>query len=396
MKSRVEDFATLGGEPEFTVPWHVAQVNLPSWEEIEEAFRGIFNRRYFANHGPLVHELDERFAEFIGTRNAVSVTNGTVALMILAKGLLNKGEVIVPAFTFPATAQALIWAGLTPVLCDVDPVTHMLHPDKIMPLITERTVGILGVHLWGRPCIPDRLEEIAAERKITLFFDSCHGAGCSYMGRKLGTFGIGEAFSFHATKIINAAEGGCITTDDDVVADRLRTIRSFHPSETYATVPLRMNGKMSEAQALLSLIQFPRNLKENRRKYLEYKKQLNAIPGMSLLDLEGEHSENNYQYIVVDFEEEEFGLSREDLIKLLRAENVICRRHFWPGLHKAYPYLNQSSMEQNFDGTDYLAARIFQLPLSQSMQDEDIMHICSLINDVHHYSKSIKKRLKAG
>jgi dTDP-4-amino-4,6-dideoxygalactose transaminase len=244
MKSRIEDFAILGGEPEFTVPWNVAQVNLPPWEEMEGAFRGIFNRRYFANHGPLVNELDEQFAEFIGAKHAVSVTNGTVALMILAKGLFAEGEVIVPAFTFPATVQALIWAGMTPVLCDVDTVTHMLHPDKIIPLITERTVGILGVHLWGRPCIPDRLEEIAAERKITLFFDACHGAGCSYKGRKLGTFGGGEAFSFHATKIINAAEGGCITTDNDAVADRLRTIRSFHPSETYTSVPLRMNGKI--------------------------------------------------------------------------------------------------------------------------------------------------------
>jgi dTDP-4-amino-4,6-dideoxygalactose transaminase len=117
---------------------------------------------------------------------------------------------------------------------------------------------------------------------------------------------------------------------------------------------------------------------------------------MRLLDIEDEHSENNYQYIVVDFEEAEFGLSREELIMLLNAENVICRRHFWPGLHKAYPYLKQPFVEQNFDGTDYLAARIFQLPLSQSMQDEDIIHICSLIKDMHHHSKSIRKRMNAG
>lgn len=396
MKKRVDDFAIFGGKTVFDRPLHVAQVNLPSWEEVVSAFHGIFERRYFANHGPLVRELDQRFAEFIGAKHAVCVTNGTVALIILAKALDLSGEVVVPAFTSPATVQALSWAGLTPVLCDVDSNTQMITPETMAPHISPRTSGILCVHLWARPCEPERLEAFATERGLLLFFDACHAIGRTCNGRRIGTFGAGEAFSFNATRIVNGGEGGCITTNNAQLAAKLRTIRSFHPSETFADVPMRMNGKMSEAQAalaLLSLKEYPKNVTANRRRYEAYRCGLSGIPDVSLLEY-GLEFDNNYQYIVVEIDPEHSGLHRDIFLNLLSAEGVICRRDFYPGIHRMLPYSTMLTTTDNFPVTDWLSNRLLQLPNSQVMSEGDVDRICSLIRNIQQFAEPIRLKME--
>lgn len=396
MKRRVKDFARFGGVPEFPDPLHVAQVNLPDWEKFEDVFRDIFTRQYYANHGPLVQELDQRFADFVGAKHAVCVTNGTVALMLLAKALDLSGEVIVPAFTFPATVQALQWAGLTPVLCDVDPDAHMLTPETIAPCITPQTSGILGVHLWGRSCNPEHLQAFAAERGLVLFFDACHATGCSHNHRRIGTFGSGEAFSFHATKIVNGGEGGCITTNDDTLADHLRTMRSFHSTEKAVHVPFRMNGKMSEAQAglaLLSLDQFPDNVLANRYRYKDYLQGLESVSGLRLIEMETDGDTNNFQYVVLEVDNEKTALPRDLLLKLLESENVYCRRHFYPGLHRVFPQLISSGGDQNYEVTEALAGGLLQLPNSQSMTSDHVERVCELIRDMCESADMIREKL---
>ncbi|MBU0755218.1 MAG: aminotransferase class I/II-fold pyridoxal phosphate-dependent enzyme, partial [Planctomycetes bacterium] len=219
----MNELALHGGKPAFEKPLHVGQLHLPAWEAFERSFKGVFERRYFTNHGPLVQELDRRFAAHIGVRHAVSVTNGTVALMVAAQALDLRGEVIVPAFTFPATAQAMSWAGLDVVLCDVDPQTHTLTAPLVAPHISARTSAVLGVHTWGRACDPVRLEHLCKEKGIALFFDAAHAVDCTYEGIKCGRFGNLETFSFHATKVLSGCEGGCVVTDNDALADRIRT-----------------------------------------------------------------------------------------------------------------------------------------------------------------------------
>lgn len=392
MKKQINDLAYFGGTPVFSAPLHVAQINIPPWETVKDSFKAIFKRKYYANHGPLVNELDKRFAEFIGCQHAVSVTNGTVALMVLAKGLALAGEVIVPAFTFPATVQALSWAGLKPVLCDVDAETHMLTPATISRHITPKTCGILGVHIWGRPCMPELLQSFADTNGYILFYDACHGIGCASNGKKIGNFGSGEAFSFHATKILNGGEGGCITTNDPELADRLRTIRNFHPSETYARVPLRLNGKMSEAQAalaLLSLEEYSQNVAANKIRYDALKQEIEDIQGIRLVSYDPENS-NNYQYLVLEVDEQKAGLSRDILLTLLSAENIFCRRHFYPGVHKMTPYSNQNA---EFPVTDMLCKQLLQLPNSQNMTAETIQRIALLIRMILSFSNDITKRV---
>ena len=173
-KTRIDDLAVFGGTPAFESPLPVGQLYLPDWTDFERLFRGIFARRYFTNHGPLVRELDERIAAYLGVRHATNVTNGTVALMIALRALDLRGEVIVPSFTFPATVQAISWAGLTPVFCDVDPATHMLTAENVRKLIGPRTSGVLGVHLWGRACDPDALQKLCLENNLRLLFDAAH------------------------------------------------------------------------------------------------------------------------------------------------------------------------------------------------------------------------------
>lgn len=381
-KRSIAELASMGGSPVFSDALHVGQLHLPEWDDFERAFEQIFERRYFTNHGPLVREFDRKFAEHVGTKHAISVTNGTIALMVACKALKLRGEVIVPALTFPATAQALVWAGLVPVFCDVDPTTHNLTADLVEPLITQDTTAILGVHLWGRACDPDGLQELSRTHGLKLFYDACHGIGCTYKGRMVGQFGALAVFSFHATKALSAAEGGCLVTDDDDLADLIRTARNFHVSESFADVAVRINGKMTECQAamaLLSLERFPAIAEQNRLLYERYRERFGSIGGLSFVD-HALGEESNYQYCVVEVESDELGFSRDKLVQVLRAENIMARRYFRPGLHrleairKCYPqYVHQ------LPNTDRLTSRLVQLPLGASVNCRQVDQVCDLI-----------------
>lgn len=389
--SSTPQLAVLGGTPAFASPLHVAQVNLPPWEKVEAAFRGIFERHYFANHGPLVQKLDEAFAETAGVEHAVCVTNGTVALMLLARALELSGEVIVPAFTFPAAVQALVWANLKPVFCDVERDTQMISAATVEPKITSRTSAVLGTHLWGRPSDPDGLAALCERRGLKLFFDACHAIACTHNGKRIGGFGGGEAFSFHATKVMNGAEGGCMTTNDTRIADRLRTIRSFHASQTFAQVPVRFNGKMSEAQAafaLLSLEELDENIAANKTRYAAYKQGLAGLPGMAVIKYD-DKEENNFQYVVLEVDEKEFGLTRDHVYQALSAENVLCRRHFYPGVHKISPF---SEQKVSLPNTDFLCGRLLQVPTGQAVSTDDIARICERIRAIRAARAQLQDR----
>jgi len=153
-------------------------------------------------------------------RHCIGMCNGTAAIEIAVRAMGWSGEVIVPSFTFVATVHALRWLGITPVFCDIDPRTHNIDPAKVEALITSRTTGILGVHVWGRPCDVESLEMIARRRRIVLLFDAAHAFACSRRGRMVGSFGDAEVFSFHATKFVNAFEGGAVVTNESDLAVR--------------------------------------------------------------------------------------------------------------------------------------------------------------------------------
>src|SRR5215471_13337568 len=195
-KSKLADLAFFGGKPAFSEPLHVGRPSVGDRESFLRRAGDIWDRRWFTNNGPYVQEFEKKLAEFLGVKHCIAVCNGTVAmeLAIRASGL--KGEVLVPSFTFIATAHALQWQEITPVFCDIDPQTHNLDPSRIEEMITPRTTGIIGVHLWGRPCDVDALQAISRRHNLKLLFDAAHAFGCTSGGRAIGNFGEAEVFSF--------------------------------------------------------------------------------------------------------------------------------------------------------------------------------------------------------
>jgi dTDP-4-amino-4,6-dideoxygalactose transaminase len=305
-----------------------------------------------------------------------------VALEIAIRAAGLKGEVIVPSFTFIATAHALQWQEITPVFCDIEPRTCTIDPDRIEALITPRTTGIIGVHLWGRPCAAGALTEIAQRRGLKLLFDAAHAFGCSHRGQMIGSFGDAEVFSFHATKFINSFEGGAIVTNDEELAGRVRLMKNFGFVDYDDVGYIGTNGKMTEiaaAMGLTSLESIDEFVAANRRNYHLYAELLAGIPGVRLIPYD-ERERCNYQYITLDIEEAAAGLSRDQLHALLLAENVLARRYFYPGCHRMEPYRSYfPHAGLLLPVTEKVARRVLSLPTGTAIGPEQIHPICRLL-----------------
>ncbi|MBK5948246.1 hypothetical protein CH339_05015 [Rhodobium orientis] len=370
---------------------------MPARDTFDTWFDAIIERRYYTNHGPLVSRLDRAIAERLDVKHAVSVTNGTVALMVALVALELSGDVIVPAFTFPATVQALHWAGLTPVFADVDSRTHMLTAESVAKVKTDRTSAVLGVHVWGRACAPAELEAYCRQNDLRLLYDACHAFGCSFDGKMIGNFGDAEVFSFHATKIVNAAEGGCITTNDDDLAARLITARNFHRSPKDQSVYVRLNGKMSEAQAamaLMALSQFEEFVDRNEAIYSTYERGLEGTSGIKAIRYD-RRNRNNFQYAVFEIEPES-SLSRDQILDVLRAENIYARRYFFPSVHRLSPYCDALDGEKReLPVTTSLCQTVLQLPLGAQINPEDAELIAALLDLILENGDEIKARAEA-
>lgn len=364
-----------------TSPLHVGQLNMPDRQRVLEAFDGIFERQFYTNHGPLVAEFEQRIADRLGVEHVICTTNGTMALMVAATSLVADGDVVVPAFTFPATAQALSFAKLRPVFCDVDPESHLITPATVRAALTPDTKAIVGVHMWGQPCDIDGLNEVADEIDAKVMFDAAHAFGCAAGDSVVGSLGSLEVFSFHATKILNCAEGGCVTTNDADVAAAVRTAANFHDQVTYADVPLRINAKMSEAQAalgLLSLDDLDVNLAANAERYERYRTGLAGIDGIDFVD-HAASIVSNHQYVVAVVDAHTFGSSRDDLLTALAADGIVAKRYFSPGLHLAEPY---AADEWHVPNTDALNASLVQLPTGQAISLDDVDRVVGAIRSV--------------
>lgn len=385
-KAPEKSFALFGTQPAFAKPLPVAQLYFPSWERYEAAMRGIFERRYYTNQGPLACRLEEQLQQFLGVKHAICVANATIGLMMAAEALNLKGKVILPAFTFAASAQSLSWCGIEPVFCDVNPSTHHLTPSNLEKCLDSGVSGIMGVNLWGGTCDPVAIADFAQRHALPLYFDSAHAFGCVVSDVKVGNFGSVEVFSFHATKILNATEGGCVCTNDDDLAARLRNIRSSYGAGKPMHVLKTANGRMSEAQAaiaLMSLEDFPENQRNNERLRQSYELRLNSIPGIRVVKPSAV-SFSNYQYVVCEVDEKVLGFSRDVLLALLKAENVICRRYFYPGLHRTVEYISKQRMGAGIlPVTDHLCATCLQLPIGALVTPEAVETICDIVERAH-------------
>lgn len=376
-----KDLAINGAPPMFEEPLHVGRPNIGNHERFLRRAAEILDRGWLSNNGPVAQEFERRIAEFLGVKHCVAMCNGTIALEIATRALDLKGEVIVPSYTFIATAHALQWQEITPIFADIDPATHNLDPAAVWRMITPRTTGIIGVHLWGRASPVKELEAIAREHKLRLMFDASHGFGCSLNGKPLGGFGECEVFSFHATKFFNTFEGGAVVTNNDALAEKMRLMRNFGFSGYDNVIYPGTNGKMTEISAAMGLTNLE-DLDEfvaiNRRNYDSYREALSAVPGLSVLGYD-ESERNNYQYVVVEVAPY-FPASRDRIVDVLHAENVLARRYFWPGCHNMEPYRSYyPHAGLMLPNTKHVSERVIVLPTGSAIGQHEILNIASVL-----------------
>ena len=377
------DLAINGAQPAFPVPLHVGRPNIGDREAFMRRVGQILDDHWLTNNGPVVQEFEQRIAAFLGVKHCVAMCNGTIALEIAIRALGLKGEVIVPSWTFIATAHALHWQEITPVFADIDPHTHNLDPAAVRRMITPRTSGIIGVHLWGRAAPVDELQSIADEHGLKLMFDAAHAFGSSYRGRTIGCFGACEVLSFHATKAFNTMEGGAVVTNDDALAEAMRLMRNFGFSGYDNVIHPGTNGKMIEvcaAMGLANLDAFEGVVAVNRRNHAAYASALVGIPGVSLLAYDPDER-NSHHYVVIEIDEST-GVARDELIAALHAENVLARKYFWPGCHGMKPYRDLfPHAHLVLPVTERVASRVIVLPTGTGVAAAEISVIASIISE---------------
>ena len=395
-KQTTADLAIFGGRPAFDQPVHVGRPNAGNREKFLERVKTMFDRRWFTNRGPYVIDLEKKLAALFGVKHCIAMCNATIALEIATRALGLTGEVIVPSMTFIATAHCLQWQQITPVFCDIDPRTHNIDPAKVEKLITPRTSGIMGVHLWGRPCDVDALEHIAERHHLKLLFDAAHAFGCSQGGQMVGSNGDCEVFSFHATKMFNTFEGGAVATNDDQLAAKIRLMQNFGFKDYDEVIYIGTNGKMSEISAAMGLTlleDLEQLVAVNYLHYKQYQRELGGIPGIQLIRYD-ESERCNYHYVVMEVDEAQTGLRRDQLVRLLHAENVLARRYFYPGCHRMEPYRSYfPHAGLLLPHTESLVERVMSLPSGTAVGTDDVKALSSIIRFAVANAPEISERL---
>ena len=397
IKRKIHDLAIFGGTPAFEEKLHVGRPNIGNREKLLIRINDLLDRRWLSNNGPFVQEFEQSIADLLSVKHCIAMCNATVALEITARALGLHNEVIVPSFTFIATAHALNWQGITPVFGDVDPHTHNLDPSKIEALITPHTTGIIGVHVWGRPCAIETLSEIAKRRNLKLIFDAAHAFGNSHKGRMIGNYGQAEVFSFHATKFLNTFEGGAVVTNDDDLASKIRNMKNFGFVGYDNVASVGTNGKMSEVSAAMGLTELEsmdNYISINRHNYGQYKQNLSGISGVKLIALD-EVEKCNYQYIVLEIDDQIAGINRDRLVEILHAENVLARRYFYPGCHQMEPYHTDPYYKGfHLPETELLCQKVLSLPNGSCINNDDLIQkISGIIRFAVENGSAINERL---
>lgn len=372
--------AVLGGTPAFDHNVCVGTPNVLNRERFFELANEALDNRWLTNFGPLSLRLQDEICRVTGAKYCLAVCNATIGLELAFLSLGLTGEVILPAFTFVATAHALRRAGLTPVFCDVDPLTHCLDPKQVEALITPRTSAILGVHLWGQMS-PDvgRLAALARDRGLSLVYDAAHAFGCTSSEGKIADFGDAQVFSFHATKFINSFEGGAITTNSEAVFHRAKQYSNFGFAGLDHVTSWGTNAKLNEICAAMAIAEIERMgsiLVTNRTNQKVYRECLD-IDGIKQLDL---RDGSNFQYVVALVDEKRLGLSRDQLLLTLWAENVLARRYFYPACHRMEPYASDRKIEKSrLTQTEKICEQVLILPSGETMGKESIEKVGQIL-----------------
>lgn len=346
-------------------------------------------------NGPLVRLLEEQVANRLGTRSAVAVSSCTAGLMLTLQALRPQGPVVLPSFTFSASAHAVVWNGLVPVFAECDPRSFQFDPADAAGRLSGAG-ALMATHVFGAPCPVEDATELAAKAGIPLLFDAAHGLGATRRGRAVGSFGTAEVFSLSPTKPVVAGEGGIVSTDDEGLAQTVRLGRDYGNPGDYNTRFAGLNARMSElhaATALESLGELDEHLQIRRHLAGRYRAGLAAIPGVHPQQLEAA-DESTYKDFTVAIDPVAFGISRDGLVTALRAEGIDTRCYFSPPVHRQQAYDDIGGDE--LPVTDEVASQVVSLPLYRSLPVQDLERVVDVLGDVYAHSEEVRHALTVG
>ena len=373
----------------FKEPIYVTRPLLPSLDQVYSQLQEVWNSKWITNNGPKHKELESKLKEYLKADNVVMFSNGTLALELGLKSLDISGEVITTPFTFPATVQALDRNGLTPVFCDIEDKTLNIDASKIEKLITDKTSAILAVHVFGNPCNVEKIKEIADKYNLKVIYDGAHAFGSHINGKSIGSYGDMTMFSFHATKLFNTIEGGCLVFKDNKLYEKLNLLRNFGIVSPEKVVISGTNAKLNEVQAAVG-IEVLKIVKEERkrRKYIKklYENGLCNIPGIEIVNkLDDENS--SYQYFTIEIDEDKYGISRDELHIELKKYNIITRKYFYPlcSEFEWYKHL-PSAKKENLPVSHEVVKKVLSMPYYGELNIEDVNQICEIIRYIYDYN----------
>lgn len=352
---------------------NVTKTFLPPIDEYFDKIKTVWNNNWITNQGPLAGELESKLKEYLGVKNLLLVSNGTIALQIAIKALELKNEIITTPYSYVATTSAILWENCTPVFCDIEDKTFCIDADKIENLITDKTTGILATNVYGFPCDYEKIKTIADKHGLKVIYDGAHSFGVKINGDSVFNFGDISTVSFHATKLFHTIEGGAIITNDEKLSAKMFLYRAFgHLDDDHYSVGI--NGRTSEFNAAMGLCNLPRiNDFINRRKDINilYRRLL-SNSGLKFPVIP-DNTEYNYSYFPVIFRSEEQMLLIKDK---LSENNINTRRYFYPSLNKL-PYLKGNSCPLS----ESTAKRVLCLPLYYELSNEEVEFISNIISD---------------
>ncbi len=344
---------------------------LPDQQQYFNYLKGIWERGWLTNNGPLVVELEQKLKDYLDVKHLIFVNNGTIALQIALKALGLKGEIITTPFSYVATTNSILWEGCKPVFADIKNTDFNIDPQKIEPLININTVAILATHVYGNPCDVDAIEKIAAQHNIKVIYDGAHAFGAQYKGKQVLSYGDIATCSFHATKIFHTIEGGAIITNDDDLAQKMTLYRQFgHIGDDYYSIGI--NGKSSEMHAAMGLCLLPLMddfIKQRKTIAGLYDKYLNGLPLQMIGALPGTIYNYSYYPVIVDTEERLISIR-----SLLQQNDINTRRYFYPSLNDLPQYKGEPCPV-----SEMISPRALALPMYYELDEATIQNICSLI-----------------
>lgn len=379
--------AILGNSPMFAARVPIVRPVLPPFAGLAADAEQLFSSG-MVTKGRHLLAFERAVAEHLEVRHAVAVSSCTTGLMLAYKCLGLTGDVVIPSFTFMATASALVWAGLKPVFADVDCHTTNLAPAAVEAAITPDTSAIVAVHNFGNPADLDALRALAGRRNLKLICDAAHGFGALYKGKPLGAQADAHVFSLSPTKLVIAGEGGIVATNDDGLAAHIRMGREYGNDGKYDSAFPGINARLPEFNALMGLhsLQMLEAAAQRRNAIASsYRAALGDLPGLGFQQVR-ETDRHSYKDFSITVDEQAFGLGRDGLAQALEAENVDTRKYYDPPVHRQTAYVRFASKSELLDNTELLAARSLSLPMWSEMKNETVLDICRAIRRIHEFA----------